>query len=343
MSWLGMVIIVGVVGLLFLAWAPGLVGGLRRWRALRQRAVFEDALKHLLTYKHGGRSAGTESLAGALHLPPGRVVDLIARLKSEGLIESVGGELRLTSEGESGALRVVRAHRLWERYLADEAGMSLAEVHRAAERAEHLLTTEQINVLDAHLGHPRHDPHGAPIPDASGELEPLRATSLTDWPVDRSARIIHIDDEPEMVFKQILAQGLRPGQVVRVLDSGTDRLTLTDGDEEYRLATQVAAKIQVVPAPAHEEPAELVRLCDLPNNQPAEVVTIDDTCRGLTRRRLLDLGLTRGTQVHAELTSALGEPRAFQVRGTLITLRREQAALIWVRTNGNGKPLRQSA
>lgn len=51
---------------------------------------------------------------------------------------------------------------------------------------------------------------------------------------------------------------------------------------------------------------------------------------GLERRRLMDLGLLPGTLVAVELTSPLGDPTAYLVRGTLVALRQEQAARIQV-------------
>lgn len=51
---------------------------------------------------------------------------------------------------------------------------------------------------------------------------------------------------------------------------------------------------------------------------------------GLERRRLMDLGLLPGTLVEVELTSPLGDPTAYLVRGTLVALRKEQAARIQV-------------
>jgi DtxR family Mn-dependent transcriptional regulator len=71
-------------------------------------------------------------------------------------------------------------------------------------------------------------------------------------------------------------------------------------------------------------------LSELPDKTPAEVVALDDACQGFTRRRLLDLGMTPGARLEAEMRNFFGDPRAYRVRGTLIALRREQAAQIWV-------------
>lgn len=54
------------------------------------------------------------------------------------------------------------------------------------------------------------------------------------------------------------------------------------------------------------------------------------TCTGITRRRLMDLGLLPGTRLTAELRSPLGDPTAYRVREALIALRREQARQIHI-------------
>jgi len=60
-------------------------------------------------------------------------------------------------------------------------------------------------------------------------------------------------------------------------------------------------------------------------------VTLDNAVQGFTRRRFLDLGLTPGTKIYPELGNFFNDPRAYRVRGTLIALRKDQAAQIWVR------------
>jgi len=53
-------------------------------------------------------------------------------------------------------------------------------------------------------------------------------------------------------------------------------------------------------------------------------------CRGVERRRLLDLGVVPGTVVSAELRSPGGDPTAYRIRGAMIALRRAQADLVHV-------------
>jgi DtxR family Mn-dependent transcriptional regulator len=329
-------IVVGVLGV----WAAvPRVGGLalyRRWREARDRHLAEDALKFIHAREwRGGRPATLEGLTGALGLRSPQAVALARRLESRGLIRSAAGGFRLTPEGEQTALGVIRAHRLWERYLVDEAHMSLADVHAEAERREHDIDAAKLKELEIRLGHPTVDPHGDPIPTAYGEMARIESRPLTDWPIGQPALIVHLEDEPPAVFAQIAAQGLRPGQVVRVVEATPERLTLSDGRQTFALAPVLAANIFVGEAPASAG-AESRRLTALRRGETAVVGALDQELQGFTRRRLLDLGLTPGVRITAELPSMLGDPVAYRVRGTLIALRRDQAEHVLIEEGETG-------
>ena len=323
-----------VIALALILFLPrvGLLALYKNWRTAYDREQVEDALKHLLDREQSGRHASPESLGGTLDLSRSKATRLIESMETQGLIESRGAELHLTAEGERWALHVVRAHRLWERYLADEARMPLGQIHGEAHRREHRLTDAQLDALDAALGHPTRDPHGDFIPTREGTLPKAEGTPLTAWQADRPARIVHLEDEPAIALEQILAAGLRLGQTIRILERTPQRLVLSDGENEYRLAPTVAANVTVAALPESELlKREAIPLVELAHDQKAEIVTLDEAVQGFTRRRFLDLGLTPGTLIHPELQNFFGDPRAYRVRGTLIALRKDQAAQIWVK------------
>ena len=99
---------------------------------------------------------------------------LVMRLEAMGLLVSEERGFRLTEEGTAYALRVIRIHRLWERYLADETSVREADWHRVAEFEEHRMTAADADALAARLSNPQFDPHGDPIPSASGEMPEVR-------------------------------------------------------------------------------------------------------------------------------------------------------------------------
>ena len=57
-------------------------------------------------------------------------------------------------------------------------------------------------------------------------------------------------------------------------------------------------------------------------------VIINLSCTGDLRRRLLDLGLVYGTNIKAIFKSPMGNPIAYEVRGSTIALRKEDSKFI---------------
>lgn len=303
-----------------------------RWKETRQRELVEDALKQMLDQKQQGFQTSTNFLGGALNLKPSKVMPLVESMEAQGLVETKGTDICLTEDGERWALHVVRAHRLWERYLADEARMPLQSIHNEAHRREHAMSDAQLDALDASLGHPLLDPHGDPIPSRDGKIMQAEGIPMTSWAEGIPLRIVHIEDEPPLAYAQIAAEGLKLGQSIRILKKSPERYILTDGEMEYRLAPAVAANITAIAAADRTPaPAGLLPLSDLKHGQKAEIVSLDDSVQGFTRRRFLDLGLTPGTIIAPELKNFFGDPRGYRVRGTLIALRKEQAASILIK------------
>nr|WP_317413825.1 FeoA family protein [uncultured Solibaculum sp.] len=71
-----------------------------------------------------------------------------------------------------------------------------------------------------------------------------------------------------------------------------------------------------------------VPLCDLEIGQSGIVHGIHQC--GSWQRRMLDLGFIEGTPVKAILHSPSGDPVAYEVRGSVIALRKEQSSQIFV-------------
>lgn len=69
-------------------------------------------------------------------------------------------------------------------------------------------------------------------------------------------------------------------------------------------------------------------LYDLKINDSASIKNI--YCQNRTKRRMMDLGIVKGTQVRVILNSPSGNPRAYEVRGSVIAIRSEDARKIEV-------------
>jgi DtxR family Mn-dependent transcriptional regulator len=301
--------------------------------------LIEDALKHLYDCEYKKLQCTHNSLSGALGISADDAARLLARLGSLGLTHQQGEGYKLSDEGRGYALRVIRMHRLWERYLADETGLSEIDWHHEAEIQEHRLTADQADALALHMGNPRFDPHGDPIPTEGGDLPARRGVSLAELRPGTIARIVHIEDEPDSVYKQLVTMRLFPGVSLRVRSISNDEIRFEADGSEVVLNPIVAANVTVV-AIEKEAAADLSgsSLMDLDVGEKGKVIGISRACRGLQRRRLMDLGVIPGTVVTAELRSAGGDPTAYNIRGASIALRKSQAKLVLIDREEGARP-----
>ena len=328
------VIIVLLILLVALVFWPKL-GLVARWRQGRQfaaRSQSEDALKHILLCEVNSEQPSLLSIAGALGLNAARTTTLLTDMETRGLISYEEGRLRLKSAGRELALHVIRAHRLWESYLADQTGVAETKWHHLAEKQEHRLSPAQADALAARLGHPTRDPHGDAIPSADGQLAADEGKSLNAIAPNVPVVITHIEDEPETTYAQLAAQGLRAGMKACVVEKAPDRITLWADGRQHVLAPVIANNISVAPIPGVKS-SDLFHeqfLCNLKPGHRAQVVALSAACRGPERRRLLDLGFVPGTVVEVDMVSPGGDPTAYRVRGSVVALRREQANLVCI-------------
>jgi DtxR family Mn-dependent transcriptional regulator len=326
-------IVLIVIGL-FVFWPErGAYWRLERSRQMTERVLREDALKHIQNCEIEGQQPSLSSLTNSLNISTSQAVEIIDDLQSHKLIAVQGAEFHLTPDGRDYALRIIRAHRIYERYLAEETGFDESEWHTKAHHREHQLSPEEVEELAYKLGNPIHDPHGDPIPTADGNLVYYEnCTTVDQLPLDTPARIVHMEDEPETVYAQLVAEGLCVGQVVRLVETSPQRLRFWAENDEHVLAPVLAANISVVPITEEPQAEELPGqpLTNLKPGQEAQMVALSPRIRGAERRRLMDLGLLPGTTIKVEMESAGGNPIAYRIRGALIALRKSQAELISV-------------
>lgn len=322
-----------VLGLLF---APrvGLLQLARgRWRDL-ERIRAEDALKYLYDREGLGTTAGLAHLSDALRISSRHTMALVERMQRASLVTVADGRILLSPQGRTYALEIIRAHRLWERYLADETGVDPVRWHAIAEQREHALSRGEADELARRLGNPRFDPHGDPIPTADGEMPQEPAIPLSQLTAGELARVTHVEDEPDAVFAQLVALGVYPGMELRVAQRSPERLTIESDGRTLEISQLTAANVSVdriSEDEQHQLQESTETLAELHRGEAALVARISPACRGLERRRLMDLGILPGTRVQYDQRGLTGGLTSYVVRGTRIALRDEQARLIGIR------------
>jgi DtxR family Mn-dependent transcriptional regulator len=151
-------------------------------------------------------------IAERLEVSRPAVSEMIRRMSEEGLVD-VDGSIRLTDMGLRLAERVVRRHRLAERFLTDVLGLSWAQAQKEAGKWEHIISQEVEEALARVLNDPTTCPHGNPIPGTDYEAPETRV--LGDLGVGDAFVISRIPEELEFapgLLEFLEAADILPGQ-----------------------------------------------------------------------------------------------------------------------------------
>jgi Mn-dependent DtxR family transcriptional regulator len=158
-----MVLVATLMFVAAIVFAPqrGVLAERHRRRRVYEHIVEEDVLK-VLVRQFKEAKVRVADLAEALKTVPAASFNrAIHRLVHEGFLLLESGRCMLTPSGRERAVALVRAHRIWETYLAEQ-NIADPELHEMAERLEH--AHELTGELSVALGNPTVDPHGEPIP-----------------------------------------------------------------------------------------------------------------------------------------------------------------------------------
>lgn len=101
---------------------------------------------------------------------PISIHEMVQKLETEGLIHYTPYRgVILTPAGETMASAMIRRHRIWERFLTDQLGISTDQVHDIADQLEHAAPDMVTERLAEMMGAPDTCPHGGVIPPANKE------------------------------------------------------------------------------------------------------------------------------------------------------------------------------
>lgn len=180
----------------------------------------ENYLKAIYRLSEGGLKAVlTNEIAESMSTKAASVTDMIKKLSNKNLIsyEKYYGA-KITRQGKSQALSVIRKHRLWETFLVEKLNFSWDEVHDVAEQLEHIQSPLLIEKLDEFLGYPTADPHGHPIPDKDGKLQELRLIPLSESLISKKVVVRSVKDGSPSFLQYLSKIGIYIGAKVVILD-----------------------------------------------------------------------------------------------------------------------------
>ena len=160
--------------------------------------------------------------------------EMLKRLEAEGLVER--GEQKeaiLTPTGIERAERVVRKHRLIERFLTDFMGYTAAESHVHADELGDTFSDDMVERINERLGRPDRCPHGWPIETAVEQAENAELVSLAELPPGDPAEIVRLAEHDGDLLHWFYDNGFAPGATVLRQSGATEGPLLVelDGDE----------------------------------------------------------------------------------------------------------------
>ena len=298
----------------------------------RQKELQEDFIKQL--YNLGGSISFADAFKQKklLNVTQDELEKVIGAIVLTKEI-TANEQLELTEKGEQHALKLIRAHRIYEQYLAEHSGYAPTEWHQRAHRMEHVISDEEQSRIASLLGNPLFDPHGDPIPTQSLAMMPNDTCELplkehTWW------RITHVEDDNNKLFKQIADLGLTKDSMIYITEINSTSFSFRYEGEQMCLplvALEAMNRVEVTKEEAESMPeTRAQRLTTIEANEQATIVGLSPSCRGALRRRLMDLGFVKGSRIAIDMESPMKNPVAYVVRGTAIALRHDQAQYILI-------------
>ncbi len=165
------------------------------YQSIEWHPAFEEYCEAIFELREDDVDVIQARVAERLEVSRPAVSEMIKRLDQDGFVRVEGGRIDLTASGLRLAERVVRRHRLAERFLTDMLGLSWAAAHKEAGQWEHVISDEVEAAIVRTLDNPTTCPHGNPIPGS--RYEAPDAVALAEIPVGNAFTVSRIPAELE--------------------------------------------------------------------------------------------------------------------------------------------------
>ncbi len=194
-------------------------------------------------------TAALGKLATRLAITPGTATTMAKNLAQAGYVHYIARKgVTLTPKGQKLALHVIRRHRLVELLLVQIVGCDWSRVHDEAEILEHAISDYLLEKIDQLLGYPTTDPHGDPIPQASGKIKRQKVQKLSQAK-PAHAIIARVTDHEPQFLTYLRQQQLTPGAKITIQHrdplAGVITLTLKNSKTKIHLSLKAAENIYI--------------------------------------------------------------------------------------------------
>ena len=179
----------------------------------------EDYLKAIWEIVQEEQVPISARLAEDLGVTPPAVTAALKRMTRGGFLRLArDGRIELSARGRGIAQHLVLRHRLAEKLLTEVIGLGWSRAHEEAERLEHGISPEVVELLLERFGRESRCPHGVPL---FGGLSKLRrrygAVRLSEATVGHTFEILRVYEKDPKFLEFLADLNLRPAKRLRVL------------------------------------------------------------------------------------------------------------------------------
>jgi DtxR family Mn-dependent transcriptional regulator len=209
--------------------------------------AFEEYCEAIFELKEDDVNVIQARIAERLEVSRPAVSEMIRRMESEGLVAIDDNAIALTKEGATLAERVVRRHRLAERFLTDMLGLSWADAHTEAGKWEHVISEPVEAAMMRVLNDPTTCPHGNPIPGSNYQAP--TTVRIDELAVGEPFTVSRIPEELEFtpgLLEFLEDGGVQPGNSGVITAASPDGTTTVEiGGSHVGIGSFASARILV--------------------------------------------------------------------------------------------------
>lgn len=202
----------------------------------------EDYIKEIYEIKEIKRNARVIDLINFMNLSPGSVSKALDKLERMGIITKGGKKISFTDEGLKLAERIIRAHRLSERFLTDILKLDWIRAHILAHKLEHIWPEDVLNKIDEMLNHPQYCPHGHPIPGNGGKIEGI---PLIEAEQNKEYEVSMIAIEDEWFLMIVDKLGLKLNTKLKIINRSEDWLVIEINTSMNKVERNIAEGVLI--------------------------------------------------------------------------------------------------
>ena len=173
------------------------------------------------------------------------VNEMIKRMDRKGFVTFKPYKgVKLTTKGHREAIRMIKAHRLWEVFLAEKLNISWENLHEEAEKLEHATSALVLDKLYTYLDKPAYCNHGNPIPDEDGHMATPAMMALSDAKDNQWFKIQRVlDHKPLLTYLGERNIGLYDVLLINQIDQFSGLINVQVNGENHTLSKSIARMI----------------------------------------------------------------------------------------------------